>query len=43
MSNYDTVQIERKGSVALVSLNRPDSLNAFNAEIADLKQAGAIA
>ena len=31
MSNYDTVQVERRGSVAIVSLNRPDSLNAFNA------------
>ena len=40
MSNYDTVQIERKGSVALVSLNRPDSLNAFNAaQRADLRRA----
>ena len=34
MSNYDTVQVERKGSVAIVSLNRPDSLNAFNAGFA---------
>jgi 2-(1,2-epoxy-1,2-dihydrophenyl)acetyl-CoA isomerase len=40
MSNYDTVKIERKGSVALVSLNRPDSLNAFNAALrADLRRA----
>jgi mono/diheme cytochrome c family protein len=40
MSNYDTVQVERRGSVAIVSLNRPDSLNAFNAGLrSDLRWA----
>ena len=40
MSNYDTVQVERRGSVAIVSLNRPDSLNAFNADLrSDLRWA----
>lgn len=31
MSGYKTVQIERRDGVALVTLNRPDSLNAFSA------------
>jgi 2-(1,2-epoxy-1,2-dihydrophenyl)acetyl-CoA isomerase len=40
MSNYDTVQVERQGSVAIVSLNRPDSLNAFDAGLrGDLRRA----
>lgn len=30
MSNYQTVLIERHGSVAVVSLNRPDNLNSFD-------------
>jgi len=30
MSDYQTIQIERTGSIALVTLNRPDSLNAFD-------------
>ena len=30
MSMYETVMVERHGPVALVSLNRPDSLNSFN-------------
>ncbi len=33
MSDYDTVLIERRGPVALVSLNRPDQLNAFDAAL----------
>lgn len=33
MSDYETVQIERREGVALVSMNRPDSLNAFSAEL----------
>ena len=33
MSNYDTVSVERKGQVAIVTLNRPGSLNAFDAEL----------
>ena len=33
MSQYDTVAIERQGAVAIVSMNRPDALNAFNFEL----------
>ncbi|GAB3278062.1 enoyl-CoA hydratase/isomerase family protein [Parahaliea aestuarii] len=33
MSTLETVTIERHDQVALVSLNRPDSLNAFSAEL----------
>ncbi len=31
MSEYETVTIERRGAVALVSMNRPKALNSFNA------------
>ncbi|MCB1689539.1 MAG: enoyl-CoA hydratase/isomerase family protein [Halioglobus sp.] len=31
MANYATVKVERHGSVAVVSLNRPDKLNSFDA------------
>ena len=30
MSDYETVMVERHDSIAVVSLNRPDSLNSFN-------------
>jgi len=30
MSKYDTVIVERHDRVAIVNLNRPDSLNAFD-------------
>ena len=30
MSEYESVIVEQHGQVAVVSLNRPDSLNAFN-------------
>ncbi len=33
MSDYQFVQLEQRGAVALVTLNRPDSLNAFNADL----------
>jgi len=33
MSKYETVAVERHGATAVVSLNRPDSLNAFNAQL----------
>lgn len=33
MNEFETVAIERHGSVALVSLNRPDTLNAFDADL----------
>ncbi len=31
MSDYETVNVERDGAIAIVSLNRPDSLNAISA------------
>jgi 2-(1,2-epoxy-1,2-dihydrophenyl)acetyl-CoA isomerase len=40
MANYETVTVARRDQVALVTLNRPDSLNAFNAVLRrDLLQA----
>ena len=33
MSNYNTVLVERDDGVAVVSLNRPASLNAFDAQL----------
>lgn len=33
MTDYETVQIERHGEIALVSLNRPEQLNSFNAAL----------
>jgi 2-(1,2-epoxy-1,2-dihydrophenyl)acetyl-CoA isomerase len=40
MSQYQTVQVERQGAVALVSLNRPDKLNSFDGALRrDLLQA----
>ena len=30
MSEYENLVVERHGQVAVVALNRPDSLNAFN-------------
>jgi 2-(1,2-epoxy-1,2-dihydrophenyl)acetyl-CoA isomerase len=33
MSKYETVLVERHGSVAVVSLNRPDKLNSFDAAL----------
>ena len=30
MSDYETVLVERQGPVAIVTMNRPDSLNAFD-------------
>ncbi len=40
MSNYNTVLVERDDGIAVVSLNRPASLNAFNAQLRhELRQA----
>ena len=36
-SQYDNVLVERRGAVGLITLNRPQALNALNAAlIADL-------
>ena len=32
--NYETIQLEMRGSVGLITLNRPDSLNALTGEMA---------
>lgn len=33
MSDFETITVETKGRVAIVTLNRPDSLNALNAQV----------
>ena len=33
MSEYETVTVERRGAVALVTMNRPGALNAFNSAL----------
>ena len=33
MSDYETVKVTRQDEVGVVSLNRPDSLNAFDAAL----------
>ncbi|MEM5518357.1 enoyl-CoA hydratase-related protein [Henriciella sp. AS95] len=33
MTDFKTIKVEQKGRVAVVTLNRPDSLNALNAEV----------
>lgn len=33
MSEYETITVEAKGRIAFVTLNRPDSLNALNAQV----------
>lgn len=32
---YDTIKTEKRGAVALITLNRPDALNALNAQLVD--------
>ena len=37
MSHYDTILVEQRGAVTLVTLNRPQALNALNSQVlADL-------
>lgn len=33
MSTYETITLERRGAVALLSINRPDKLNALNEQV----------
>src|SRR5437764_11341964 len=33
MSEFNTVLVERRGAVTLVTLNRPQALNALNSEV----------
>lgn len=33
MSTYETITVERRGAVALLSINRPDKLNALNEQV----------
>jgi enoyl-CoA hydratase len=33
MSNYETISVEKRGAVAILTINRPDKLNALNAKV----------
>ena len=33
MSEYETILVERRGAVTLVTLNRPQALNALNSSV----------
>ena len=33
MSDYKTILVEQRGAVTLVTLNRPQALNALNSEV----------
>jgi enoyl-CoA hydratase len=33
MSEYETIKLEKRGSVALLTINRPDKLNSLNSKV----------
>ncbi|MFP5330578.1 MAG: enoyl-CoA hydratase-related protein, partial [Alphaproteobacteria bacterium] len=33
MTDYKTILVEKRGAVTLVTINRPDALNALNSEV----------
>ncbi len=33
MKNYETILVEKRESVALLTINRPDKLNALNSKV----------
>ena len=33
MADYNTILVEQRGAVTLVTLNRPQALNALNSEV----------
>ena len=33
MSSYDAVKLDIEGAIAIVTLNRPDAMNAFNQDV----------
>lgn len=33
MSNYETILVQKRGAVAVLTINRPDKLNALNAQV----------
>lgn len=41
MTDYQTLTVEKKGRVCLVTINRPDSLNALNTQV--MRDVGAVA
>ena len=41
MTDYETLTVEKKGRVCLVTINRPDSLNALNTQV--MSDVGAVA